>query len=62
LNALNGGVFLDGSAGVKAIVAKLLYMKGSTGVTYESGLADMSFTSGPSGSWAKKSWKEVLGW
>lgn len=62
LNALNGGVSLTGSANVKAIVAKQLYMNGGTSVTYESGLADINFTSGPSGSWIKKSWKEVLGW
>jgi len=62
LNALYGGVTLSGSAGVKAIVSKLLYMDGATTVTYESGLADINFTSGPSGSWVKQSWKEVLGW
>lgn len=62
LNALNGGVKLTGSAAVKAVVAKLLYMDGATSLTYESGLADINFTSGPSGSWTKKSWKEVLGW
>ncbi len=62
LNALNGGVTLSGSAGVKAIVAKALSMDGATSLTYESGLSDISFTSGPSGSWTKQSWKEVLGW
>lgn len=62
LNALYGGVKLTGSANVKAIVAKQLYMDGNTSVTYESGLADVNFTSGPSGAWTKQSWKEVLGW
>lgn len=62
LNALDGAVSLSGSAAIKAVVAKMMIMGGSTSLTYESGLADMSFTSGPSGSWNKKSWKEVLGW
>lgn len=62
LNALNGSVELNGSAGVKAIVSKFLHMQGSTDVIYESGLTNVNFTSGPSGSWTKKSWKEVLGW
>ncbi len=62
LNTLNGGVSLAGSATVKAVVAKQLYMNGSTAVNYEAGLADVNFTSGPSGAWTKQSWKEVLGW
>ncbi len=62
LNALNGAVTLEGSAAVKAVVAKLLYMGGAARVVYESGLANINFTSGPSGSWNKQSWKEVLGW
>lgn len=62
LNALDGAVSLSGSAAIKAVVAKMMIMGGSTSLTYESGLADMSFTSGPSGSWVKQSWKEVLGW
>jgi hypothetical protein len=37
-------------------------MSGTAHLTYESGLADVNFTSGPSGSWVKQSWKEVLGW
>ncbi len=62
LNALNGSVVMTGSAAVKAVVAKMMIMSGSTNLTYESGLADVNFTSGPSGSWVKQSWKEVLGW
>lgn len=62
LNAIEGSVKLSGSAGVKAVVAKTMIMEGSTSLTYESGLADVNFTSGPSASWVKQSWKEVLGW
>ncbi|MBC7981991.1 hypothetical protein H7X65_02855 [Candidatus Parcubacteria bacterium] len=62
INAIGGAVKLSNSAGVKAVVAKMMIMSGTAHLTYESGLADVSFTSGPSGSWTKKSWKEVLGW
>ncbi len=62
LYAINGGVTLSGSSNVKSIVAKLVYLQGGANITYETGLANMSFTSGPSGSWNRKSWKEVLGW
>lgn len=62
LNALDGAVSLSGSASVKAVVAKTIIMSGNSSLNYESGLADINFTSGPSGSWAKQSWKEVLGW
>lgn len=62
LNAIDGSVKLSGSAGVKAVVAKTMIMEGSTSLTYESGLTDINFTSGPSASWVKQSWKEVLGW
>jgi hypothetical protein len=62
LNAAEGSVSFSGSAGAKAVVAKMMIMSGSTNLTYESGLADINFTSGPSGSWVKQSWKEVLGW
>lgn len=61
LNAPNGAIKLEGSAQIKAGVSKMLIMDGSTDVNYESGLVDINFTSGPSGSWVKKSWKEVLG-
>lgn len=62
LNAPNGAVKLEGSAKIKAGVSKMLIMDGSTIVDYESGLTSVNFTSGPSGSWVKQSWKEVLGW
>ena len=62
VNTPDGGVSFSGSAGVKAVVSKVITMSGATSVTYESGLADINFTSGPSGSWTRKSWKEVLGW
>ncbi|MES2623481.1 MAG: choice-of-anchor R domain-containing protein [Patescibacteria group bacterium] len=61
LSAPDGTVNFSGSAGVKAVVAKTMVMSGATNVTYDSGLADLEFTSGPSGSWTVSSWKESLG-
>lgn len=61
INAIGGAVKLSNSAGVKAVVAKMMIMAGTAHLTYETGLADVNFSSGPSGTWIKKSWKEVLG-
>jgi hypothetical protein len=59
LNAPNGNVEFSGSAGVKAVAAKKMIMSGATNITYESGLASLDFTSGPSGGWSINSWNEV---
>lgn len=61
LNAPYGAVNFSGSAGVKAVVAKKMIMSGNTEIVYDSGLADLDFTSGPSGSWNVDSWKEIPG-
>lgn len=61
LSAPNGRVELEGSVGIKSLVAKQLKMSGTAHVIYDSGLANLDFTSGPSGSWAIDSWKEVEG-
>jgi hypothetical protein len=62
LNATRGSVKFSGSAGARAVVAKMMIMEGATSLVYETGLADVNFSSGPSGSWVRQSWKEVLGW
>ena len=59
LVAQNGTISFTGSAGAKQATAYKLSLSGSTTVTYESGLADINFSSGPSGSWALTSWKET---
>lgn len=61
LNVPEGTTELEGSVGIKALVSKKVKMSGTAHITYESGLADISFTSGPSGSWTVSSWKEALG-
>jgi Tfp pilus assembly protein PilX len=59
LVAQNGTLSFTGSARAKQATAYQLSLSGTTTVTYESGLADMEFTSGPSGAWNLESWKET---
>jgi hypothetical protein len=61
LTALDGSVELEGSVSIKSLAAKKVKMSGTSNIRYESGLADLNFTSGPSGSWTVSSWKESLG-
>lgn len=58
LVAQNGTVSFSGSAQAKQVTAYKLSLSGTTTVTYESGLADMSFSNSPSGTWNIDSWKE----
>ncbi|HPS21415.1 MAG TPA: choice-of-anchor R domain-containing protein [Candidatus Paceibacterota bacterium] len=59
LNAQNGTISFSGSASAKEATAYKIKLSGATIVRYESGLANMNFTSGPSGSWSVQNWKEV---
>ena len=59
LNAQNGTLSFSGSASSKEAVAYKMVLTGATTVNYESGLANMNFTSGPSGGWNIGSWKET---
>ena len=59
LNAQNGTINFSGGTAAKAAVAYKMIMGGGTTITYDSGLASMNFSSGPSGAWNVDSWKEV---
>lgn len=59
LNAQQGDLNFSGGASAKQATAKKVVMSGGTTVTYESGLADINFSSGPSGSYNLISWDEV---
>lgn len=59
LVAPDGWVTFEGSASAKSAMAYGMNMTGATTLTYESGLADLSFSSGPSGSWNVDSWREI---
>jgi len=57
--APNGTMKFSGGATAKASVANKIIMEGGTTLTYEAGLASLSFAQGASGAWNVDSWKEV---
>ncbi|MCC6323274.1 hypothetical protein IT400_00600 [Candidatus Nomurabacteria bacterium] len=54
-----GGVVLSNSAGANQVTAKTITLSNSATITYNSGLTSSSFSTGPSGAWTVKSWKET---
>jgi hypothetical protein len=59
LNAQKGTINFTGSANANEATANKITMSGSTVVTYESGIANTNFSTGPSGSFEISSWKEL---
>lgn len=59
LNAQKGALQMTGGAKAKQLTADRIIMDGGTEVHYETGLMDMNFDSGPSGSWSIASWDEI---
>jgi hypothetical protein len=59
LYAPNGTIAFSGSASAKEATAYKISLTGNTTVNYDSGLANINFTSGPSGTWGINSWKEI---
>jgi hypothetical protein len=59
LNAQKGTIAFTGSASAKEATAYKMSLTGATTVNYESGLANVNFNSGPSGSWDVSGWQEV---
>ena len=59
LVAQNGTIQFSNNAGAKEAVAHTLSLSNNAVITYETGLADVNFTSGPSGGWVIESWKEI---
>lgn len=59
LNAQNGTLNINNNGGTKEAVAKTILMGNGATVTYESGLSDLNFSSGPSGSFSIDSWQEI---
>lgn len=59
LLAPDGKVTFSGSGKAKAVIAYKIELSGGTSVTYDSGLADIDFSSGPSGAWNVDSWREI---
>ena len=56
--APNGTLNISGGASLKEATGKKMSITGGSSITYESGLSDMNFSSGPSGSWSIDSWGE----
>jgi len=59
LNAQKGSVNFTGGATANQVTAHTVIMSGGTVVNYISGLADVDFSSGPSGAWSIDSWQEI---
>lgn len=59
LYASNGTVNVSNNAGAKSITAYSISLSNNATITYDSGLANANFSSGPSGSWNVSSWKET---
>lgn len=57
--APHGLVAIENKAELKEVTAYKLHLKNSAEVTYETGLANAFFSSGPTGGWEIIDWKEV---
>ncbi len=58
VNAQKGTVYFSNNAAVKESVGKKIELKNNVGISYGSGMINVDFTSGPSGSWTVDSWGE----
>ncbi len=58
LNAQSGTIEVSGGGQAKQLTAKTISMTGGASVIYETGLADTSFSSEPSGTWNISQWDE----
>jgi len=59
LFAPNGLITIDNNVELIEATSYQILLKNNATVTYEIGLENLEFTSGPSGSWEMTSWKEV---
>jgi hypothetical protein len=59
LNAQHGTIEFTGGAQAKQATAETIVMSGGTTISYESGLSDINFSSGPSGGWSIDEWDEI---
>lgn len=54
-----GTLKIAGGAALKEATGYRMIIEGGSSITYESGLTNNNFSSGPSGSWSIDSWKET---
>lgn len=57
--AQKGTVYFSNNATVKETVGNKIELKNNVGISYGSGIIDVGFTSGPSGSWHISDWGET---
>ena len=58
LNAQNGSIFFKNNATAKSVTAYKIELQNGVEITYDLGIIDLNFYSGPSGSWNINSWQE----
>lgn len=56
--AQNGTINISGGASLKEATGYRITVDGGSSITYESGLSNNNFSSGPGGSWNATSWRE----
>jgi hypothetical protein len=59
LSAQNGTLQLNGGSAARSLTANEIVISGGGTIDYDSGIADISFATGPSGSWEITQWKEI---
>ena len=59
VNGQKGTVYFSNNASVKEAVGNKIELKNNVGISYGTGLINVGFTSGPSGSWVIDSWGET---
>jgi len=57
--ASHGKILLGNSAGLKEVTGYLIHLGNNAVITYESGLVNLLFTSGPGGGFTMNGWREV---
>ena len=55
-----GGIVVENNSDLKEVTGHRVQVKNNAILTYESGLANVNFVSGPSGGWTISEWKEVI--
>ena len=58
--ASEGAIELDNQSALKEAVGQMLKLQNTATVTYETGLRDITFSSGSSGGWAISGWEEIV--
>jgi hypothetical protein len=59
LNAQNGRINFSNNSGANQATAETIFLDNNATVTYESGLVDVHFTSGPGGGYSIDNWEEA---